>query len=580
MSTILGISFGFHDSAVAVVKDGIVVAAASEERFSGIKNDDSFPHKAIDFCLNFANVAKPDIIAFYENPYLKLDRKLTFALEENSKEYILECLSQLKKLNFDQLSLVEQKFSIKRDVIAICEHHTSHAASAFFASSYQDAAVLVMDGVGEYATTSIYKAQNNKLDLLWQLKLPFSIGLLYTAFTHFLGFEVNEGEYKVMGMAGFGKPIYANKLKQFITYDFENDNFKIDDSLFEFKTPITTHLKPRFFEIFGESRVFNKKFVLDNSEDGIKNQYYADIAASLQSVVEEIIEGLAKKALEMCKIKTLCIAGGVGLNSAANGRLRRNLDLDGFYIQPASGDAGGAIGAALYAASLNGHDFKNKEVMKYDLGKSYTKEQIKNAIDSFLITEDEFEIIENKDEYCKKVASLIANNKIIGWLWGRFEFGPRALGRRSILANPTHPKMKDTVNEKIKYRELFRPFAPSVLAEKAHEWFAINEIKDKNAPERYMLAIAPVLDDKKETLPAITHIDGTARIHLVDDDGSMYRTLIENIEKENGVPITLNTSFNLRGEPIVSTPEDALRTFIQCEIDALAMYPYIIYRGW
>lgn len=300
----------------------------------------------------------------------------------------------------------------------------------------------------------------------------------------------------------------------------------------------------------------------------------------MQSVVEEIIEGLAKKALKLCDTKTLCIAGGVGLNSAANGRLRRNLDLDGFYIQPASGDAGGAIGAALYAASLNGHNFKNRDVMKYDLGKSYTKEQIKNAIDSFLITDEEFEIIENKDEYCKKVATLIANNKIIGWLWGRFEFGPRALGRRSILANPTHPKMKDTVNEKIKYRELFRPFAPSVLAEKAHEWFAIDEITDKNAPERYMLAIAPVLEDKKNTLPAITHIDGTARIHLVDDDGSMYRTLIENIEKQNGVPITLNTSFNLRGEPIVSTPEDALRTFIQCEIDALAMYPYIIYRGW
>lgn len=579
MSIVLGLSFGYHDAAAAIVKDGQIIAAASEERFSRKKNDAAFPKEAIKFCMEKVGVEKLDSVVFYENPYLKMQRQITFAVQSMDEEYLSMCVDSLGN-EFDAIGVIAKYFSIDRAEVLYYEHHLSHAASAFFASGYSSAAVLVMDGVGEYDTISIYKGERKSLKKLWSVPLPFSIGLLYTAFTYFLGFEINEGEYKVMGMAGYGRPIYKDKIYSCLKVDFDKDIYEIDVDMFEFSTPVETHIKPRFYDIFGQRRDPKAVFSIDNTPENEKNIYYADLAASLQAVTEDLIIGFAKKAIHLCGGDTLCIAGGVGLNSAANGRMRKELGLKGYYIQPAAGDAGASLGAALMLAAELDELPADKEVMQYDIGKKYGRAEIEQVLFDFMIESDEFELIEDEALYVDRLAGLILGGSIIGWLWGGFEFGPRSLGRRSILANPTYPNMKDIVNAKIKYRELFRPFAPSILEEKAHEWFELSQGLDANAPERFMLAITPVREEKKAIIPAVTHIDGTARIHLVASDGSLYRKLLESMQTKGGIPMLLNTSFNLKGEPIVSSPADAFRTFIQCGIDVLAMYPYLVLKKW
>ncbi len=579
MGIALGLSFGYHDSAAAIVQDGKIIAAASEERFSRIKNDNNFPENAINFCMENVNNKKPDIVVYYENDLLKLDRQINFAVEEKNHEYLTEIIRKFNN-NFNPVKKISDFLNIEKEKIIKAEHHLSHAYSAFFSSTFSKAAVLVMDGVGEYETVTIFKAEKMNMEKIFSICLPFSVGLLYSAFTEFLGFEVNEGEYKVMGMSGFGEPIYKEKIKKFIKYDFKKNIFWLDEELFETKTPVISHLKSKFLEIFGEKRDKKENFFIDSTSKGLKNKYFADIAASIQSVTEELIIGFAKKALELTGINNLCFAGGVALNSVANGKIIENVKLQKFFVQPASGDSGCSIGAAFIGSKKLEDLQKNRSIISPYLGKNYYEKDIEKAIDDFMIEKEELQKISNKKTYCATVAKLLSEDKVIGWMNGRFEFGPRALGSRSIIASPLNSNMKNIVNEKIKYREKFRPFAPSVLSEFAQNWFETNYATDENSPYNFMLAVVRVKKHVKHLIPAITHVDGTARIQTVRKNNTLYRILIENFHKITEVPLILNTSFNLKGEPIVSSPQDAFKTFIQSQLDVLAIYPFIIYRKW
>lgn len=591
---ILGLSFFYHDSAAALLIDGVPVAMAQEERFSRKKNDSKFPSLAIDFVLNEAGINRSDIdyVVFYEKPFLKFDRiiKTLLATFPSHPKVFVETLKHLFLNKLWIRSLIAQELKISAQKILFSEHHLSHAAASFLCSPYGEAAIITVDGVGEWAVTTIGWGKANKIKILKEIHFPHSLGLLYSAFTAFLGFEVNEGEYKVMGMAPYGKPKYLDKIKQMIKI-FSDGSCELDLSYFSFHRSLEKSYSRKFENLFGKPRNPKSKFFTREtgwpSYFGPKpegevykklaeeQEYYADIAASIQAITEQILIGLAQEAYRLTGLKNLCIGGGVGLNSVANWKILENTPFEGIFVQPAAGDAGAALGAALAIHNL-ALENERKFIMNHAYyGKSYNNEEIKRFLDENNLAELS-EFIESEDDLLEQVVNELIKGKVIGWFDGKFEWGPRALGSRSILADPRREEMKDIVNTKIKFREPYRPFAPSVLAEKAEEFFEMPQ-SQRHYPARYMLYVVPVKKDKQKIIPAITHVDGTARPQLVYQEQSpRYWKLINKFYQKTGVPLILNTSFNLKGEPIINSPQDAFLTFSKSEMDILVLGNYFV----
>jgi carbamoyltransferase len=586
---ILGISCFFHDASAALIEDGRLVAAAEEERFTRIKHDFSFPSNAIDFCLERAGISKSEIdhVVFFEKPFTKFERLLKTSFWGAPKTYWL-FVQSMRAWMFEKLwikSQIQGYLDIPPSKIMFSEHHVSHAASAYFCSPFEEAAVITFDGVGEWATTTVSIGRGNDLELQKEIRFPHSIGLLYSAFTAFLGFEVNEGEYKVMGMAPYGQPKYRDRIWEVVT-QYEDGSIWLDPAYFSFHNCTSRSYTTKFEKLFGVPREPETEFFTeltgyptyfgekpaDYSEAMKQNQHYADLAASIQSVTEEIILKLVRAVHRETGLTNLCLAGGVALNSVANGRILAETPVEDVYIQPAAGDGGGALGAALHAwhTAFGG---KTRIVMDHVYwGQDYDDDRVRAAIEasgaSAITTKDEPELVE-------MTASRIEQGKVIGWFQGRFEWGPRALGNRSILADPRKAVMKDIVNTKIKFREPFRPFAPSVLADAAHEYFNIPKSRS-GMLERFMLLVAPVHEKHHDTIPAVNHM-GTARLQTVyEETNPLYSAVIKKFGELTGVPMVLNTSFNVRGEPVVNSPEDALNTFASSGLDTLVMGRYII----
>jgi len=587
---ILGISCYYHDAAAALLRDGELVAAAEEERFSRIKHDFNFPSNAIQFCLREGGIQGPDLdyVVFFEKPFRKFDRILASVLQTYPQSWKVFRESMIGWM-LDKLwvaSTLQAELDIDRDKILFSDHHLSHAASAFFCSPFEEAALLTVDGVGEWTTTAYGVGRGTQIRLSKQIEFPHSIGLLYSAFTAFLGFEVNEGEYKVMGMAPYGTPRYADKVWKVVQQNSDG-SFSLNMDYFCFQHSTDRMFNRKFVGLFGEPRPPNLPFFTESTGYpryfGQKpadfpaqcraNEHYADIAASIQRVTEDLLVGMARAVQKETGLKKLCIAGGVGLNSVANSRILRESGFDELYIQPAAGDSGGALGAALWAHhSLLG--LPRRFCMEHAYwGQAYAAEEI----ESFLRGENiPHTRAANTGELLDRVTDYLTHGKVVGWYQGRFEWGPRALGNRSILADPRNPAMKDIVNAKIKFREPYRPFAPSATAECATKYFQMDGAA-RQYPARYMLYVMPVKPEHHATLPAITHVDGTARVQTVyREHNPLYYGLIERFGQATGVPVVLNTSFNLRGEPIVTTPANAFSTFSRSEMDCLVLGGFLI----
>ena len=592
---ILGISAFYHDSAACLIKNGEIIAAAQEERFTRVKHDSCFPYNAIQYCLKEAEISayKIENVVFYEKPFVKFERLLetylAFAPQGfNSFKnaipvWIKDKLFQKEKI-IKELSNVLGNEVNWNDKLLFSEHHLSHAASAFYPSPFESAAILTLDGVGEWTTTSLGLGKGNNLKVLKEIHFPHYLGLLYSAFTYYIGFKVNSGEYKVMGLAPYGQPTYVNLIKEKLIIIAEDGSFQLDMSYFDYATGLTM-TNNKFDNLFGGKP---RKI-----EDEL-TQREMDLAASIQMVLEEIIIKIAKNLFEITGEENLCIAGGVALNCVANGILLKEKIFKNIWIQPAAGDAGGALGAALSVWYLHLNNSRNIQY-KFDemkgtyLGPSFNDEEI------------EIELIKNGAKYKKlsenelieNVASALVNEKAVGWMQGRMEFGPRALGGRSILADPRSPRIQKQLNLKVKFRESFRPFAPSVLSDYAGEWF---EIKIDSP---YMLFVADVRKDKRikmtkkekalfgmeklniprSSIPAITHVDYSARIQTVHSNtNKIYHKLISKFHKKTGFPLVVNTSFNVRGEPIVCSPTDAFKCFMGTELDMLVIGSYIMYK--
>ena len=587
---ILGISCYFHDASAALISDGQLIAAAEEERFTRIKHDYSYPTNAIEFCLKKASIDASDIdyVVFFEKPFTKFERLLKTAIQGFPKTYWMFAQSMRTWL-FDKLwikGLISDHLKIDPKNIMFSEHHISHAASAYYCSPFKESAILTFDGVGEWATTTIGKGKGGKLEIEDEIHFPHSLGLLYSAFTAFLGFEVNEGEYKVMGMAPYGKPKYVSEVYKIIRIN-EDNSFWLDQKYLSFHYSTKKSFTKKMIQLFGEPRDANIPFFTKSSgypsyfgdkpsnfeELSAYNQHYADIAASIQIVAEEMILELATEACRRSGSNNLCLAGGVALNSVANGRILRETPVENLYIQPAAGDGGCALGAALYLWHDGLGNSENRFIMDHAYwGEEYNDDQISKAIDS---SEFNSQYINNEDDLLDMTVDRLTSGKVIGRFNGRFEWGPRSLGNRSILADPRSNKMKDLVNTKIKFREPFRPFAPSALAEITESYFELPNATD-NMAARFMLLVTNVHEDKQDLIPAVSHM-GTARVQTVyKETNSSYYNLIERFGQSTGVPILLNTSFNVRGEPIVSSPHDALNTFRNSGIDTLVIGNHIV----
>jgi carbamoyltransferase len=587
---ILGISCYYHDAAAALLRDGQLVVAAEEERFSRIKHDFNFPAKAIEFCLREGKIAGRDLdyVVFFEKPFRKLDRILASVLQTYPQSWKVFRESMIGWM-LDKLwvaSTLQAELGISREKILFSGHHLSHAASAFLCSPFEEAAILTVDGVGEWTTTACGVGRGTQIHLNKQIDFPHSIGLLYSAFTAFLGFEVNEGEYKVMGMAPYGTPRYVDKVWKVVQQNSDG-SFSLDMDYFCFQYSTDRMFNRRFADLFGEPRPSEMPFFTESTgypryfgekpPDYITqcrvNEHYADIAASLQRVTEDLLVGMAKSLQKETGLKKLCMAGGVGLNSVANSRILRESGFDELYIQPAAGDSGGALGAALWAYhSVLGKPRAFRMEHAY-WGQEYGADEIRTFLESENIPHQE---VRQTSELFDRVTEYLISGKVVGWYQGRFEWGPRALGNRSILADPRNPAMKDIVNSKIKFREPYRPFAPSVAAESATKYFEMDHAA-RQYPARFMLYVMPVRPEHHATLPAITHVDGTARVQTVfREHNALYYGLIERFGQATGVPVVLNTSFNLRGEPIVTTPANAFSTYSRSEMDCLALGNFLI----
>ena len=586
MRSILGISAFYHDSAACILVDGKIVAAAQEERFTRKKHDPNYPHNAIEFVLKFANLKLSEIdqIVFFEKPFLKFERLLETYVAFAPKGFvsfakamplwIKEKLFQ-KNLLFNKLKEHDQNYKSDKNIF-FSDHHLSHAASAFFPSPFDEAVILTADGVGEWATTTVAVGKNENLEIKKEIHFPHSLGLLYSAFTYYTGFKVNSGEYKLMGLAPYGTPIYEDKVKQLL--DLKDDGtFRLDQKYFNYATGLTM-TNEKFNNLFGQKP--------RNPQNDKITQFHMDIAASIQKVTEEIMIKLAKSIRKEFGISNLCLAGGVALNCVANGKILKEKIFENIWIQPAAGDAGGSLGAALALWHI---DQGNKRIVDLNddmkgsyLGTEYNQEEIERELKAVGAN---FEIL-NYEELIDKTTEFLSNEKAIGWFQGRMEFGPRALGGRSILGDPRSEKMQKNLNLKVKYRESFRPFAPSVLKEDLSEWF------EMNVDSPYMLLVANInpnkkiemndeqknlfgidkLNVKRSDIPAVTHVDYSARIQTVTKNtNSRYYDLISKFKEKTGCPIIINTSFNVRGEPIVNTPKDAFNCFMGTELDYLVI---------
>ncbi len=585
MPSILGISAFFHDSAACILKDGEIIAAAQEERFTRKKHDSSYPKNAINFVLGYAKLklSQVDQIVFFEKPFLKFERLLetyvAFAprgfasFSKAMPIWIKEKLFQ-KNLLFNKLKEHDESYKSDKNIF-FSDHHLSHASSAFFPSPFEEAIVLTADGVGEWATTTVAVGKGNNLEIKKEIHFPHSLGLLYSAFTYFIGFKVNSGEYKLMGLAPYGSPIYEEKIKKLI--DIKDDGtFRLNQKYFNYATGLTM-TNENFHNLFGAK-----------PRDPVNETiavFHMDIAASIQKVTEEVMIKLAKSIRKEFKIKNLCLAGGVALNCVANGKILKEKIFDNIWIQPAAGDAGGSLGAALalwHIEQGNKRLVNSQDNMKGSyLGVEYTQEEIEVELKSLGANFQTFA----HDELINNTVELLAKEKAIGWFQGRMEFGPRALGNRSILGDPRSDKMQKNLNLKVKYRESFRPFAPSILQEDLSEWF------DTNVESPYMLLVAKInshkkiemtseqkklfgidkLNVKRSEIPAVTHVDYSARIQTVTKNNNKYYDLILKFKELTGCPVLINTSFNVRGEPIVNTPTEAYNCFMGTELDYLVI---------
>jgi len=550
---ILGISCFYHDAAACLLKDGEIVAAAQEERFTRKKHDQDFPENAIRYCLKEAGVTIDDVgyVGFYDKPLLKFERILYTYLATWPLSYrsFLKAMPVWLRKKLWIPDMIKHDLGYKGEILMI-EHHLSHAASAFLVSPFDEAAIMTVDGVGEWATSTIGKGEGNSLELVKEVRFPHSLGLLYSAFTYYLGFKVNSAEYKVMGLAPYGEPKYYDKVMELIRFD-DDGGFRMNMKYFSFDYGLTM-TNSNFDKLFGQP-VREGESKLD--------QFHMDMASSCQRVVEDIVLHMANHAHAMTGSKNLCMAGGVALNCVANGRVLRESPFEKIFIQPAAGDAGGAVGVASYIYHCTLGNKRSWEWQHAYLGPEFSTEEIRKYLDAGGVKYTEF----TEDELLTQTAQAIEQQKVIGWFQGRMEFGPRALGNRSIIADARNPENKDVVNMKIKFRESFRPFAPTVLEERVSDYF------EMDCPSPYMLLVSQVREDKR-TLPSITHVDGSARVQTVNRaDNPRYYDLIKRFEDRTGCAVIINTSFNVRGEPIVCTPHEAFLCFMRTNMDVLVM---------
>ena len=595
MKSILGISAFYHDSAAAISIDGEIVAAAQEERFTRKKHDPSYPYNSIKYVLSEVklDLNQIDQIVFYEKPFLKFERLLETYLAFAPRGFTSFLMSMplwlkeklfQKKFLFDQLKRNDKNFN-EIDKISFSEHHFSHAASAFYPSPFEEAVILTLDGVGEWATSTLAIGKNNKISIIKEIHFPHSIGLLYSAFTYYTGFKVNSGEYKVMGLAPYGEPKYTDIILKELVDVKEDGSFRLNMKYFNFATGLTM-TNEKFSKLFGRK-------VRDPNKE-LLTQFHMDIASSIQKVIEKIILNLVKSIQKDTKIKNLCLAGGVALNCVANGKIIKNNIFENVWIQPASGDAGGSIGAALgywyqELSSLRKLNSSSDSMSGSYLGPKFDENTIEINLKKLGANFTKL----NDENLCNKIANDLKNGKIIGWFQGRMEFGPRALGGRSIIADPRSEKMQKNLNLKIKFRESFRPFAPSILREDLSDWFEL----DCDSP--YMLLVADVkksiqiqetetnqklfgierLNLKRSLIPAVTHVDYSARIQTVHKETNpKYHNLLKNFKKLTNCPVLVNTSFNIRGEPIVCSVEDAFKCFMGTELDVLVCENFVLYK--
>ena len=583
---ILGISAFYHDSAACIVKDGKILSAIQEERFSRKKNDSVFPKHVIKYFLKEYNLSLNDIdyIVFYEKPFLKFERLIETYVKNSPKGFssfiksipfwVKEKIFQ-KKIILDNLSELDQSFKKRECNLLFSNHHLSHAASCYYPSPFDEAAILTLDGVGEWTTTAIYQAKNNKINLKEKIDFPHSLGLLYSSFTQYLGFKVNEDEYKVMGLAPYGKPIYRDKILSNIIKVENNGFFKLNMKYFNYEAGLTM-INKNFENLFGKG-IRGKSEVIES--------FHKDIASSIQKVLEEIIIKIAKYMKEKYQNENLCLAGGVALNCVINGKLQKEKIFKNIWVQPAAGDAGGSLGAALliWYQKFNNSKKNIDEMQNSLLGRSYDQEKIEsilNLLKSNYETLDEGNLIDI-------VSDKLIEGKTIGWFQGREEFGPRALGSRSIIADPRNANMQKILNHKIKFRESFRPFAPVVLENESSKWF------DMDYKSPYMMFVANLKDNKKIILdekkqkdlnelrsevPAITHVDYTARVQTVNEKNGMFYNLIKKFYEKTKCPMLINTSFNISKEPIVGSIEDAYKTFLISGLDILVCGNSILFK--
>jgi carbamoyltransferase len=582
---ILGLSAFYHDSAACLVRDGRIIAAAQEERFTRKKHDPAFPKNAVEYCLRAGGIQIGDVdyVAFYEKPFLKFDRILHsyLAYAPGGLKSFLMAIPLWIRERIWMKHLIQQELGCTCKII-FPEHHESHAASAFFPSPYPEAAFLTVDGVGEWTTTSFGAGRGHQIEMLGELHFPHSLGLLYSAFTYFTGFRVNSGEYKLMGLAPYGEPKYTDLILRELIDLKEDGSFRLNMKYFNYGVGLTM-TNSRFNELFGRP---------PRRPESKLTQSDMDLARSIQDVTEEIMFRMARHVRKVTGMKDLCLAGGVALNCVANGRILREGIFDRIWIQPAAGDAGGALGAALFTW----HQYLGKERQADDvndsqygsyLGPEFSRDEIRAYL-----TANNIPFAELSDaELPEKIADLIKAEKVIGWFYGRMEFGPRALGARSIIGDAQSPKMQEVMNLKIKFRESFRPFAPSVLREKVSEWFEL----DSESP--YMLLVAPVAKIKRRdmtaeeqklfglekllkirsTIPAVTHVDYSARVQTVTEDHQpMFYRVIKKFDEKYGCPVVINTSFNVRGEPVVCAPEHAYKCFMRTNMDYLLVGNFLL----
>ncbi len=571
MVDVLGISCFYHDSAACLIRDGNIVAAAEEERFTRKKHDSNFPTNAIDFCLKEGGIRgeELDFAVFYEKPFLKFERVLlgTLAMFPRSWRVFNDAMLTWMKDKLWVKSTIKEALGIADNKILFVEHHVAHAASAYFCSPFDEAAIVTVDGVGEWVTATMGYGKGNEITLTREIKYPHSLGLLYSAFTAFLGFEVNEGEYKVMGMAPYGEPKHKDKVYKLININTDG-SFSLNMEYFSYHYSHDKTFSDKFVELFGEPH--------DPRESEELLPYYADMAASIQEVTEEVLLRIMMQTYNETGQKNLCLSGGVALNSKANGRILRETPFEEIYIQPAAGDSGGAMGAALYVYRSLLKNKRSPTLRHVYFGKGYSEIDIKEYLVSSNIP---FEYFSEEKKLLDYVTDRLMEGSVAGWYQGRFEWGPRALGNRSILADTRREEMKDVVNRKIKFREPFRPFAPAVLAERANEFFDLPDV-EKHYPARFMLYVVPVRKEKRIKIPAVTHVDGSARIQIVfKEDNPRYYNLIEKFGEKTDVPVVLNTSFNLKGEPIVNSPDDAYKTFARSGMDLLIMGKFVVEKS-